>query len=163
MSLAIPRLSQLTMAFFVVKHLSDLKGDVCLLKGTGKVLDAGNLGSDADDGMGVNSLDRVSTIERARFSRSLSSISSGTSLTRAMSVSLMLMTKSLCLSGEKLLNHFINRNVVAAYDADEHDNAGNFRNEMKLAGLKINVARENVVENDVLISWHGRAFRRNTV
>ena len=39
--------------FLGIKHLADLQGDLRFLKGAGQILDAGDAGADADDGMDI--------------------------------------------------------------------------------------------------------------
>lgn len=135
---------------FGIEHLSDLDGDLCLLVGAGKILDALDSGTDTDgylcielgpEGVGdrlSDLFDSSCVIVRLDFLDK-----HDIAFTDAYYIVLVLV-------GEHILNHLVRDDLVLSDELDKHYDAHDIVAEVKLLGLEVDVARKNVVKYNIL-------------
>ena len=135
---------------FCVKYLADLDSNLCFLKGTCKIADILNGGTDTYGNLCIelsakcinNALSEL--FDRLHVNGGLDFLDkSNIILAYADDVVLILI-------GEQVLNHLIRNDFVLSVELDKKDDTYNVVAEMKLLGLRINIGRKNVIKNYVL-------------
>ena len=133
-----------------VEHLADLKRDLSLLEGAGKILDADNGGADADRNAGAVFADQ-SVNDGAGKLFEILGFDAGLYLLNDDDIALRdAEDKVLLAVGEEVLDNVISGNIVAGNDIDKENDAAYIGVEMKLTGLNADIAGEYVIENDIL-------------
>ena len=133
-----------------IKYLSDLKGGLSLLKGTGKVLKIRNGGADTDNGMDIR-FTRKGIRNRGRKVFNILGLDTNTCFLNKSNICFVYVdNKILGLFGEKILKNIINRNIVRLNSTDKDNGALNIAVKIQFTRLKVNIPRQNIIKNYVL-------------
>ena len=133
-----------------VEHLADLEGYHRFLEGMRQILDAGDGGAHADDAVGVE-LGGEGVDDGAGKLLQVLGRDTGLDLLDQCDIGLIdVDDKILGLVGEKILHDVISGDVGLGGDLDEHDHAADVAVEAQFTRLQIDVAGQDVVEDDVL-------------
>ena len=134
---------------FGVEHLADLQRNLGFLEGLGQLLDAGNDGADADDDAGVE-LAAQRVHNRAGQLFDILAVDAALDLLDQDNVLLAdVEDKVLLLVREEVLDDVEGGDIVGRDDTDEQDDAVDVGVKVQFARLDIDIARQNVFQNDV--------------
>ena len=134
---------------FGVEYLADLKRNLGFLKGARKILDAVYNGADAHNAVGVE-LARKRVYNGAGKLIDVARVDVGANLLHERDVRLIdVDDEILVLVREQILHHVVRGNIGLVRHFDEHADAADIRVEAQLAALQINVAGQDVIEDNV--------------
>ena len=134
---------------FGIEYLADLEGNLCVLIGTRKFFYVGNDRADTDMHLEIEF--RLNGIDDAsRDKLECAGVGSGFKLLNKNYIRFAYVDNVIVsFVGEHILNNVIRDNFAGIHKADKNNDAVYLAVKAKLLGFYINIAGENIVENDV--------------